>query len=225
MHPDSVVATAYQATCGRRNTLVAPCSQGPGCARCGTRARDMLPIEKVVSTRFTGYHSWANRRSAVLCPACSWAYRHPPLRTEIHLVSRRHRRMMQLTPAGLATVLAEPVTADSAIVIPESNGRKHVFPDAAWGRIAALGAQIAWGSREVEVLKAMARLRRLGFSSLSLKAATPPFRRLAALGPDRFEEVLVDWSELKQWRHAAPWWTVGLRATGPSAAQSGEANA
>lgn len=185
------------------------------CGRCGTPGDRMTAIRQVVSNRFTGYHGWVNPRSKVLCAPCTWAYQHRPLRTDIHLVRRDHPTLEQLTDDDLASVLASPIPADTAVTVPARSGRKHLLPDAVWGHITAADTHLHWGPREVETLAAMTRLRAAGFTAADLAAAAPPFKALRTVDPDDVATTLEDWAILGPWRSAAPWWTVGLRASTP----------
>lgn len=215
-----VVAAAHAAhTAGCRSCLEAipaPASPGTGrCARCGA-AGELTAVRQVVSNRFTGYHSWIHPDGVGLCAACSWGYRHRPLRTDPHLVSRTRCTLTALTDSDLAVLLAAPVRADAAVLIPARPGRKHLIPDAEWGHVTVADANVTWGPREVDTLAAMTRLRAAGFTATDLAAPAPPFAVLRALPPDALPAVLADWGMLDPWRSAAPWWQVGLRASIPT---------
>lgn len=210
-----VVAAAYAAF--TREQAPNPARTGADrCARCGTPGDRMTAVNQVVSNRFTGYHSWVNPRSTVLCDPCNWAYRHRPLRTDIHLVRRGRPKLEMLTDSDLAAVLAAPVPADIAVIVPTRPGRKHLLPDAAWGHVTAADGHLTWGHHEVETLAKMTRLRIAGFTETDLTSAVPPFRTLQTIPPADVPVVLDDWATLDPWRTAPPWWTVGLRASTPT---------
>ncbi|NKT56302.1 hypothetical protein GS896_27460 [Rhodococcus hoagii] len=207
-----VAAAAYIAETG---TSPAPATTvGAGCGRCGFAGAVMTPVRQAVSNRFTGYGAWINPRSGVLCETCVWMYRHRPLRSEIHLVRKDSLTFEQLTEARLAKALSSPLTTDVAVIVPSRMGRKHVFDEAEWGHVATEDMRMPWLARDVEILGAMTRLRAAGFGASALAAAAPPFEGLRALPGDQWAAVFADWAALTPWRAAAPWWSVGLRASG-----------
>ena len=207
-----IVATAYEATSGT-STPPAAAVDGSRCARCSSPSGRMTAVQDVVSNRFTGYHSWINPRGDGLCEPCTWGYRHRPLRTEVHLVHRDRPKLETLTDAQLAAALASPIPADIAVIVPARSGRKHVFPDAEWGHVAAADANLTWRRRDADVLAAMTRLRAAGFTEANLAAPAPPFTIVQALHPTDLPAVLADWATLDPWRSAPPWWHLGLRAS------------
>jgi hypothetical protein len=59
----------------------------------------------------------------------------------------------------------------------------------------------------------MGRLRRRGFSELSLGFMAPPMDVLAAVPMQNWERVYSDWHVIDPWRAGAPQWRVALLAT------------
>ncbi|MFC8936489.1 hypothetical protein ACFT1A_30835 [Rhodococcus sp. NPDC057135] len=79
-----VTAAAYTAAVGH---LFSAHRSPDGCARCAGSTETMtIPVGHVVSRRFTGYETWTNFPSRVLCEVCVWVYRHLPLRSCAHII-------------------------------------------------------------------------------------------------------------------------------------------
>lgn len=183
-----------------------------GCARCGHRTPEMTAVGQVVSKRFTGYSSWTNSAARTLCAACTWAYRTPALRSAAHLVTRGPAALTTLTPTNLHQVLAGPIDARTAIIVPLVPGRKHLLPDAQWGRVTVDDLALDWTAADRDRLQVMARLRGRGFTETVLAAAAPDYRTLAGLAPEAWPAIFDDWAALDPWRAAPPWWQLASRA-------------
>ena len=125
-----------------------------GCARCGHATTAMTPVGQVISRRFTGYESWTNLAGRHLCQVCVWVYRHRPLRSEVHIVTRSPATLQAANPSLLRQVLAAPVGADTLVIVPLRPGRKHLLPDARWGFVVGLGAMTAAATVVVAVTTA-----------------------------------------------------------------------
>ncbi|MCZ4590315.1 hypothetical protein O4328_43015 [Rhodococcus opacus] len=124
-----VVWAAYTAAEGAVDAIERA-DRASGCARCGHATTVMTPVGQVISRRFTGYESWTNLAGRRLCAVCVWVYRHRPLRTETHLVTRDPATLRTANSALLHQVLSTTVAADTAVIVPLRPGRKHLLPDA-----------------------------------------------------------------------------------------------
>lgn len=212
--------TAYRAAIGAEPAGVEPAGVEPagaepvgtGCARCRTHTSVMVPIRGAVSGRFTAYRSWTNMTGARLCAACAWAYRTPQLRRMAHRITRRPDTITAVSAAELFAALCDPIDADTAFTVPTA-GRKHLLPDAQWGRIYVDETAVSFTADDRRSLVAMARLRGAGFSEPALFASEPSYRVLAIVPHERWEDIFDDWMTLDLWRAADPWWQIGIRAT------------
>ncbi|QHE73545.1 hypothetical protein GFS60_07205 (plasmid) [Rhodococcus sp. WAY2] len=129
-----VASAAYTVAEGLAE-VTTPDDRVTGCARCGRHTVVMTPVGQVVSRRFTGYESWTNLACRYLCAVCVWVYRHRPLRTDAHIVTRDPVTLRPANPALLHQVLSTTIDADTAVIVPLRPGRKHLFPDARWGQV------------------------------------------------------------------------------------------
>ncbi|WP_213578553.1 hypothetical protein [Rhodococcus sp. USK13] len=193
--------------------VATPDDRETGCARCGRVTAVMIPVGRVISRRFTGFESWTNLAGRQLCEVCVWVYRHRPLRTEAHIVTRTP---VTLTPAGpqqLRQVLSTVVDADTAVLVPLRPGRKHVLPDARWGKVTVDDTALSWTAADAVRLQVVRRLRAHGFSETMLRDDSPAYSVLSRVVADQWPQVFDDWNHLTPWHHAGPWFDVGLRAS------------
>ena len=170
----------------------------------------------MVSRSFTAFDSWVDPLAAALCSPCGWAYTDSDLRTHPHLVTRAP----SLTPVGLSAVahqLREALPVDQALIVPLRPGRKHLLPEAAWGRLTTEDGQLTWTSTDATLLAAMVRLRVLGFGSrMLLTEPAPPWPVLRRLDPARWASVLQDWRHLDGWRRRTPWLRLAAHLSAPT---------
>lgn len=146
-----VVWAAYTAAEGAVDAIE-PEDRASGCARCNRTTAVMTPVGQVISRRFTGYESWTNLAGRRLCAVCVWVYRHKPLRSDPHIVTRDPATLRQATPALLHQVLSTPVAADTAVILPLRPGRKHLVPGARWGMVTVEDIQLTWTSADANRL-------------------------------------------------------------------------
>lgn len=191
--------------------MLAP--RGAGCARCGHETAVMTQVGRVVSKRFTAYDSWTDRGGRTLCAACTWVYTTPSLRTATHRITRSPHSLSELTPQGLHDALSAEIGADAAVVVPLAPGRKHLLPEAQWGRVTVDDLALDFTDADRGRLAAMTRLRAAGFTETALARPAPDHRTLTRTPPETWPEVLTDWDALAPWRSAAPWWHLSMRAT------------
>ncbi|MDV7246387.1 MULTISPECIES: hypothetical protein [Rhodococcus] len=184
-----------------------------GCARCGRTTAVMSPVGQVISRRFTGFESWTNLSGRNLCQVCVWGYRHRPLRTDVHVVTRNPATLTSATPALLHRVLSTTVDADTAVIVPLRPGRKHLIPDARWGLVTVDDTRLPWQDHDAGRLAVLHRLRGHGFTETVLREDTPAYAVLRRIPADQWPQVFDDWNRLAPWRRAQPWWEVGIRAT------------
>lgn len=215
MHPhprvfDDVVSAAYEAGTG---IVPAKESASTGCARCRRATAATTPVGDVVSRRFTGYESWLNPQGRGLCEVCVWAYRHPPLRREAHVIIRRPATLRTAPPAELRSVLSAPLTPDTAVTVPLTPGRKHLLPTARWGHVTADNIHLTWGTGDADRLGAMCALRAAGFSENELHRPAPSYATLRDLPHEHWPGIFEQWEQLMPWRAAPAWWEVGVRAS------------
>lgn len=207
-----VVWVAYTAAEGVPETAT-PTDRAAGCARCGRATTEMTPAGKVVSRRFTGFESWTNLSGRCLCAVCVWVYRHKPPRTDAHIVTRGPMTLRAANPALLHQVFSAPVDANTAVIVPLRPGRKHLLPDARWGQVTVDDTSLAWTAADAARLEVLRRLRACGFSERMLRDDSPAYPVLRRVAAEQWPQVFDDWNHLAPWRHADPWWQVGLRAT------------
>ena len=116
--------------------------------------------------------------------------------------------MTSLTPAALLDVLSAPLTTRSAVVLPLHRNRKHVLPEARWGRLCVDDATLNWTAGDADRLQAMTRLRALGFSTTAMTRPAPPFTVLRQLPTSTYAAVITWWDELRPWRPNTPWFAA-----------------
>ncbi|SED97468.1 hypothetical protein [Rhodococcus koreensis] len=207
-----VVWAAYTAAEGAVDAIE-PADRASGCARCGRATTEMTPVGQVISRRFTGFESWTNLAGRHLCRVCVWVYRNRALRADAHIITRDPATLTPADPALLHRVLSAPVGADTAVIVPLRPGRKHLLPDACWGRVTVDDAGLKWTAADADRLAVMRRLLGQGFSEVMLRQGTPAYPVLSRLPADEWPRVLDDWCRLGPWRQAGPWFEVGLRAS------------
>ncbi|MGV9867244.1 hypothetical protein [Rhodococcus koreensis] len=193
--------------------IVEPAGRAAGCARCARTTAVMIPVGQVISRRFTGFESWTNLAGRRLCQVCVWLYRHRPLRTDAHIVTRDPVTLRSANPALLHQVLSTPVDADIAVIVPLRPGRKHLLPDARWGQVNVDDTSLTWTAADADRLQVMRRLRAHGFSETLLRDHSPAYPVLSRAAADQWPQIFDDWSRLDPWRQAGPWFDVGLRAS------------
>lgn len=182
------------------------------CARCGQRAQ-LTPTRHVVSKVFTAFDTWVSPSGAGLCPICTWGYTRSELRTHPFLIGQ-DQTMVRLSRLSLVDLLtAGPLSGSLAVVIPLRPGRKHLMPDASWGRLTLDDIQLPWSRTAAGRLAATVRLRGYGFGSRMLAQPAPPWSVLHRLPAAEWAAVLDDWSRLDPWRPHSPWLDVALYAT------------
>lgn len=195
--------------------VTVPSTRGT-CSRCGSRDADLTPTRHVVSDVFTGFDGWVNAAGAGLCAGCSWGYRTPRLRAVAHLVTADPPRLAELTAGRLGDHLDRPVPPDVALVVPLRPGRKHLLPEAGWGRVTVDDTQLPWTAADCARLAAMRRLRARGFGSRMLAAPAPPWSVLRRLPRPWWRDVDLDWAQLAPWRTRRPWFDLAILATIPA---------
>ncbi|QSE87820.1 hypothetical protein JWS13_03925 (plasmid) [Rhodococcus pseudokoreensis] len=207
-----VVWAAYTAASGSVDAAT-PDDRTTGCARCGHTTPVMTPVGQVISRRFTGFESWTNLAARKLCQVCAWAYRDRTLRSDARIVTRDPATLRTATPTLLHQVLSTTLGADTAVIVPLRPGRKHLIPDARWGAVTVDDSRLNWAAEDARRLEVMCRLRDRGFTETMLRDNAPTYSVVHRLPADRWPQVFDDWNLLAPWRHADPWWEVGLRAT------------
>ena len=182
------------------------------CARCDTSG-PVTPAGDVVSAKWTGWSSWRTAVNPALCAACSWGYRTVELRAGAFLITDEPS-MTPLTPDGLLDALASPLGPDRSVVLPLHRNRKHVLPDARWGRLCVDDAALDWTTADADRLRTMNRLRGLGFSTSAMARPAPPFSVLRRQDAGSYADILRWWDELRPWRPETPWFAAAALATG-----------
>lgn len=187
------------------------------CARC-SRQGPLTPAREVVSKTFTAYDSWARPSGRGLCPACTWGYSSPELRSSIHLITREPAAVHACTRQQARRLLeAVALPVDHVLVVPLRPGRKHLLPDADWGRIVLDDAQISWTTDDAQRLRTLRQLREHGFGTRMLRAPSPPFAVLQRLPAGTWASVMDAWRALAPWRtDVSPWLDVALHLTMPT---------
>lgn len=187
------------------------------CARCATRGVGEVPVRQVISKSFTGYDGWSTPAGSHLCAVCAWSYTNPRLRQVPHLIRRDPAHFVEQSLASVAERLcAGALDCDVALVVPLRPGRKHLLPDAAWGRVAVDDAQLPWSIDDAARLQAVIDLRTSGFGTRMLRDPAPAYQVLRSLPPQRWQQVLSLWGRLAAWRTTAnPWLELALRITTP----------
>ena len=212
------VLTAAWTAAGRPLPAV-PAGAGR-CARCSTSSTGLTPVRQVLSTSFTGYDTWDDPGRGGLCPACTWGHTTPALRATAHHLTRTGPRLRPLSRPALAARLGAPLSCDEALVVPLRPGRKHLLPDATWGRITLDDLTLPWTPQDVIRLQAVRRLRQAGFGSRMLTAPAPAWTVVHRLPAARRTAVMDDWSRLQVWRDRPPLLAFALHATVPAARPS-----
>jgi hypothetical protein len=182
------------------------------CARCNTSG-PVTPAGDVVSAKWTGWSSWRTAVNPALCAACSWAYRTPELRAGAYLITDEPS-MTALTPDALLNVLTGPLNPECSVVLPLHGNRKHVLPEARWGRLCIDDAALEWTTDDADRLRVMNRLRRLGFSTRSMATQAPPLSVLRKHASGSYADILRWWDQLRPWRPDTPWFAAAALATG-----------
>jgi hypothetical protein len=186
------------------------------CARCGT-AGDLVPARSVISRSFTGFDGWLSPAGPGLCRVCSWGYATAGLRAGAHLITRTPATVQALTRDQAGAVLTSPLAADRALVVPLRPGRKHVLPDAVWGRVSVDDAHLPWGEHDAALLQLVIDLRGKGFGSRMLAEPAPPYPVLQTLPRGCWRPVLQAWEQLASWRAPdSPWLPLALHVTLPT---------
>lgn len=193
---------------------------GP-CSRCETEDR-LAPTLQVVSRNFSSYDGWADPAGLGLCRACTWAYRNPILRTVPHLIVKWPELLQPLDCLPWAPFSYQPVTSNSALVVPLRPGRKRVLAGAAWGHVVTDDQLLTWGSRDAARLRLVRALRTAGFSAEDLHRPAPPYRVIARLEPDQLVFTLAAWEQLRPWRSRPAWLQVAVRSQQLRAEQRGD---
>ena len=186
------------------------------CARCGREA-SLTAVKAVVSDQFTGFDSWLRPGRGGLCPACVWGYTTPSLRMNAQLVNRATGAYMVVGRGQvLDYLLAGSLSADAVLVVPLRPGRKHVLPEAVWGRVCTENAHVGWTNPDGARLEQVRWLRGCGFGARMLAEAAPAWSVLRRLDPGFWGQVMRAWDELAVWRaEDSPWLAVALWATRP----------
>lgn len=182
------------------------------CARCNITDA-VTPAGMVVSAKWTGWSSWRTAATPSLCKACSWGYRTQELRAGAFLIAT-DPSMTALTPAALLQVLSAPLPSHHTVVLPLHRNRKHVLPDARWGRLCVDDAALDWTTDDAARLQAMTQLRSLGFTTTAMIQPAPPFAVLRRLPASMYATVFIWWDQLRPWRPNTPWFAAAALTTG-----------
>lgn len=183
------------------------------CARCST-AGAAFATRSVVSKTFTSYSSWANPSGSRICARCAWAYQTADLRLNPHLVTGQPSLSKLSRPAVAALLAAGHLDPTTALIVPLRPGRKHLIPEAGWGRVTLDDVQLPWTARDAARLSVVVDLRRRGFGSRMLTEAAPPWLVLRRLPTTSWAQVMDFWAQLQPWRApASPWLALALHAT------------
>lgn len=188
---------------------------GGQCARCAGAA-GAIPVEQVVSRKFTAWDTWSAVDADLLCPPCAWSYRTTRLRSQVLLITcdPDFPTSTALDPSGLRQALAGPVPSHVAVSLPLRAGRKHVLPVAGLGQVCVDGTNIAWSPGDAHRLDLVAHLRSTGAPARAFYDPAPPWGPLSrSTDPTR---VLDFWAELEPWRASRVWLEAALAATHPT---------
>lgn len=194
-----VATAAWQA-----NGSPSPATGDTGTCPCCGREGEVCAAP-AVSKSFTGFDGWHSATGVRLCPACTWAHTWPSARRVPLLVGKAHT-CASLTRVQLRDLLMAPVGRDVAVVVPLRPGRKHVLPQAQWSMVNTEAGQLHWGTRQVQLLRAVVTLRQFGIPAGALRDPAPPYRAIAALPPAQISAALAAWSQLREWRVAPTVW-------------------
>jgi hypothetical protein len=147
---------------------------------------------------------------------CSWGYATAGLRAGAHLITRTPAMVQALTRDQARAALTSALAADQALVVPLRPGRKHVLPDAVWGRVSVDDAHLPWGEHDAALLQLVIDLRGKGFGSRMLAEPAPPYPVLQTLPRADWQPVLQAWEQLTPWRVPdSPWLPLALHVTLP----------
>ncbi|MFD7161735.1 hypothetical protein ACFV9C_44620 [Kribbella sp. NPDC059898] len=202
---------------GAKGPHPADLTEAGRCARCG-EAGNLSKIGSVVSKNFTAFDSWRDPAGQGLCSACSWGYRTTGLRQHAHLITHAPSTLRCLTLPELGQVLTRPLSRQAALVVPLRAGRRHLVPEATWGRVTLEGTSVPWTPADVERLGVMRRLRTYGFTRQAFAEQAPPFAVFRRLPSTRWPDIIIGWAELQPWRDRDLWLRLGLLATDDTAA-------
>lgn len=211
-----VLTAAWVAT--GRPQLGSPALSGD-CARCGATSVDLTATRLAVSRVFTAFDGWVNPSGDGICPACTWGYRHAPLRNHSHLVTRDPVGLEAVTPMEVGRLLETPLATDAALVVPLRPGRKHLVPTAGWGRVTLDDVQLPWSTADTFRLAAVRRLRAHGFGSRMMAEPSPSWSVLRRISRQQWQVILDDWGTLDPWRSSRLWLDLALYATIPNPAR------
>lgn len=182
------------------------------CARCGDSGV-LVEVRRVVSRSFTGRDYWTLPGGAGLCSACTWAYQEPALRKRAHVVlGHRQPALHALDSSGLLEVLAREVDSQTVVTVPRS-GRKHLLPNAQWGRVLLDDIALPWSRADAARLTVLEEVRGLGASDTDLRQSAPPWPLVQTAGPAQRLQLVQAWDELRLWRNRPPHLEVALVAT------------
>lgn len=207
-----VLECAWRAASATTNAGSAVDQLVGSCARCDVRAK-LTPTRDVISKVFTAFDSWVNPSGAGLCPICTWGYTTPELRAHPLLISQDQTMVRLTRPVLTALLTAGPLAANLAVIVPLHPGRKHLLPDATWGRLTLDDIQLPWTAAAAARTTATVRLRGRGFGSRMLTQPAPPWPALHRRPASEWAAILDDWSQLEPWRPRSPWLDLALYAT------------
>lgn len=169
------------------------------CARCG-RSGPRRATTAVVSKFFSSVDQWAHREEPGVCAACSWAYTTASLRRGVHLVDQVGPSSSWLERAAAAELLmAGPLPAHLALVVPLHPGRKHVLPHARWGQVAIEDLALPWQAPQAGLLRVVGDLCLAGVPAGRLADPVPPYQLLRA-HPEHGALLWQGWAQLEDWR-------------------------
>lgn len=212
-------ATVLEAAWMAAGSPVGDVEQEGVCARC-RRAGLLAPVRAVVSKVFTGIDRWADPFGAGLCAACAWGYSTPELRQQVHLVDKAPGLQVLTRRQAGELLLGGALGTDQSLVVPLRAGRKHVLPEAVWGRVRVDDADLPWSAGQVELAGQVAWLRGLGFGPKMLAEPAPAFGVLAGLEPRLWGDVAQSWDALAAWRSSpAPWLALAVHVIGTEQAR------
>lgn len=174
-------------------------------------------MRSVISKSFTGFDGWVSPAGSHLCGACRWSYTDPGLRRVPHLITREPAGIREQTLAQVQELLGRGAVGGAiALVVPLRPGRKHILPDASWGRVNIDNAQLSWTVQDAGRLQAMVELRAMGFGTRMLCSPTPAYPVLRSLPAESWARVLQLWDQVEPWRTSDnPWLDLAVRITTP----------
>lgn len=208
--------TVVDVVAGVESPVVDDVAVGGPCARCGSPS-GRISVADVVSRVFTGTDSWIHPAGRSLCGVCAWAYSAPRVREAIRCVSRAPAAVRELTLAqAYAQLSGGGLEASLALVIPIRPGRRHLLPQAQWGRIVTDHGCFTWSSTDADRLLAVHRLHGAGIPAAALMGAAAPWLVIdRARSSGQLAQTLNDWELLKPWRAGSmhPWLALAQRLT------------